>query len=60
VGSVTGVGFGQPLHSATKLAAIVEALIAEGIPTKEALRGVHVRMDELELSGDPYLAKSND
>jgi AraC-like DNA-binding protein len=40
-------GFGEKLHAPTKLAALVEALIAEGIAPEEALRGVHVRQDEL-------------
>lgn len=47
VGSMIKIGFGEKLHSATKLAAIVEALLNEGIPPNEALSGVQVRMDEL-------------
>ena len=47
VGPPIKIGFGEKLHSATKLAAIVEALLNEGIPPSEALSGVQVRADEL-------------
>ena len=45
------IGFGEKLHSATKLAAIVETLVDEGISSKEALSGVQVRLDELHSPG---------
>jgi AraC-like DNA-binding protein len=41
------VGYGEKLHSATKLAALFEALFDEGIPPVEALRGVQLRAEEL-------------
>ena len=41
------VGFGEKLHSATKVAALIDALLEAGIPPAEALRGVHLRADEL-------------
>ena len=41
------IGFGEKLHSGTKLAAIVETLLNEGISPNEALSGVQVRVDEL-------------
>jgi AraC-like DNA-binding protein len=47
VGPMIKIGFGEKLHSATKLAAIIEALLSEGIPANEALSGVQVRVDEL-------------
>lgn len=47
VGPMIKIGFGEKLHSATKLAAIVETLVNEGISPNEALSGVHVRVDEL-------------
>jgi AraC-like DNA-binding protein len=43
------VGYGEKLHSATKVAALIDALLNEGIPPAEALRGVHLRVDELHL-----------
>jgi AraC-like DNA-binding protein len=49
VGPTIKVGFGEKLHSATKAAALIDALLEEGIPPAEALRGVHVRVDELHL-----------
>jgi AraC-like DNA-binding protein len=47
VGPAIKIGFGERLHSATKLAAIVETLVNEGVSPNEALRGVQVRLDEL-------------
>ena len=47
MGPMVKIGFGEKLHSATKLAAIIEALVNEGIPPNEALSGVQVGMDEL-------------
>jgi hypothetical protein len=47
VGPAIKIGFGERLHSATKLAAIVETLLNEGISPSEALHGVQVRPDEL-------------
>ncbi len=47
MGPAIKIGFGEKLHSATKLAAIVEALLKEGISPNEALCGVQVRLDEL-------------
>jgi AraC-like DNA-binding protein len=47
VGPAIKIGFGERLHSATKLAAIVETLVNEGISPNEALCGVQVRLDEL-------------
>jgi AraC-like DNA-binding protein len=49
VGPTIKVGFGERLHSATKVAALIDALLEEGIPPAEALRGVHLRVDELHL-----------
>jgi AraC-like DNA-binding protein len=43
------VGCGEKLHSATKLAALFEALVDEGIPPVEALRGVQLRVEDLHL-----------
>lgn len=43
------VGYEERLHSATKVAALIDALSEEGIPPAEALRGVHLRVDELHL-----------
>jgi AraC-like DNA-binding protein len=43
------VGFGERLHSATKVAALIDALLEEGIPPAEALRGTHLRPDEIHL-----------
>jgi AraC-like DNA-binding protein len=42
-------GFGEKLHSATKIAALIDALVEKGIPLAEALRGVHLHADELHL-----------
>ena len=47
MGPLIKIGFGEKLHSATKLAAIVETLLNEGISSNEALSGVQVRVDEL-------------
>ena len=41
------VGYGERLHSATKLAALFEALFEEGIPPAEALRGVELQAEDL-------------
>ena len=41
------VGYGEKLHSATKVAALIDTLLQEGIRPAEALRGVHLRVDEL-------------
>jgi AraC-like DNA-binding protein len=49
VGPTIKVGFGEKLHSATKIAALIEALLQEGIPPAEALRGVHLQAGELHL-----------
>src|SRR6201993_3756715 len=49
VGPTIKVGFGEKLHSATKVAALIDALLEEGIPPAEALRGTHLRPDELHL-----------
>lgn len=42
-------GFGEKLHSATKVAALIDALLEAGVPPAEALRGVYLRADELHL-----------
>jgi AraC-like DNA-binding protein len=47
VGQLVKTGFGDKLHSPAKIAAIVEALTAEGIAPDQALRGVNLRKDEL-------------
>ena len=49
MGPTIKVGFGERLHSATKVAALVDALLKEGIPATDALRGMHLRLDELHL-----------
>jgi AraC-like DNA-binding protein len=49
VGPTIKVGFGERLHSATKIAALIDALLREGILPAEALRGVHLQADELHL-----------
>jgi AraC-like DNA-binding protein len=49
VGPTIKVGFGEKLHSATKIAALIDTLLEEGIPPGEALRGVQLRADELHL-----------
>jgi AraC-like DNA-binding protein len=49
VGPTIKVGFGEKLHSATKVAALVDTLLQEGVPPAEALRGVHLRVDDLHL-----------
>ncbi|QIG98273.1 MULTISPECIES: AraC family transcriptional regulator [unclassified Bradyrhizobium] len=43
------IGFGEKLHSATKIAAVIEALLEEGVSPAEALRGVHLQAGELHL-----------
>lgn len=47
MGQLVKTGFGDKLHSPAKIAAIVEALTAEGIAPDQALRGVNLRKDEL-------------
>jgi AraC-like DNA-binding protein len=49
VGPTVKGGFGDKLHSATKIAALIDALLEKGIPLAEALRGVNLRADELHL-----------
>lgn len=49
MGATIKGGFGEKLHSATKIAALIDALQEKGIPLAEALRGVHLRADELHL-----------
>lgn len=43
------VGYGEKLHSATKVAALFEALFDEGVPAVEALLGVQLRVEDLHL-----------
>jgi hypothetical protein len=49
MGPTNKVGFGERLHSATKIAALVDALLKEGIAPAEARRGLHLRVNELHL-----------
>ena len=49
MGQTIKVGFGEKLHSATKIAALIDALLEKGVPLAEALRGVNLRADELHL-----------
>jgi AraC-like DNA-binding protein len=49
MGPTNKVGFGERLHSATKIAALIDALLKEGIAPAEALRGLHLRVNELHL-----------
>jgi AraC-like DNA-binding protein len=44
-----GIGYRDRLHSATKVAAVIDALLREGIPPAEALRGTHLHISELHL-----------
>jgi AraC-like DNA-binding protein len=43
----TPVGLSDELYSATKLSAIVDALVEQGIPARDVLRGVHIRGPDL-------------
>jgi AraC-like DNA-binding protein len=47
VGPAVKVGFGEKLHSATKIAALTDALLEKGISLTEALRGVQLGADDL-------------
>jgi hypothetical protein len=49
MGPTNKVGFGERLHSVTKIAALVDALLKEGIAPAEALRSLHLRVNELHL-----------
>ncbi len=48
-------GFGEKLHSATKVAALIDALLEEGTPAAEALRSVHLSADEPHLPMTRFL-----
>ncbi len=45
--TAVSIGYREKVHSATKVAALIDALLKEGIPPAEALRGVHLHTDEL-------------
>jgi AraC-like DNA-binding protein len=49
VKTMLNVGYGEKLHSATKLAALCEALFAEGIPPGDVMRGVQLAVEDLHL-----------
>ena len=44
------LGFGEKAYSAAKITAVMDALVAEGVPPVDALSGAGASLDDLHLS----------